>query len=380
MTFVIFFLSLFMVFYVYVGYPIIAFIFSRYRSRAVEKNVWVPMVSVVIAAYNEEDAIAETVRNKLALDYPSEKLEIVVISDGSTDQTDALVSQFEEANVRLLRQEPRAGKTSALNLAIPQLKGDIVVFSDANSLYDPGALRALVANFSDPSVGYVTGKMVYTDEDGTIIGDGCSAYMKYENVLRSVETRVGSVVGVDGGIDAMRRDLYQPMNADQLPDFVQPLKVVAQGYRVVYEPEALLKEHSLKSSADEYRMRVRVSLRALWALYDMRQLMWLPQNRIFSWQLISHKLLRYICFVFLGALFLSNLALLNQGGGYALLFLLQCLFYLMVIVAPFLESKGYKLKIVTFSRYFALLNIACAHATYKFVRGQKQVLWTPRKG
>ena len=152
-------------------------------------------------------------------------------------------------------------------MAVPLASGEIIVFSDANSLYAPDALRRLLANFADEEVGYVTGRMIYANPDGAPIGEGCSAYMKYENALRLIETRLGSIVGVDGGIDAVRKVLYRPMNAEQLPDFVLPLKVVEQGYRVVYEPEALLWESSLNEAADEYRMRVRVSLRAFWALF-----------------------------------------------------------------------------------------------------------------
>ncbi len=173
---------------------------------------------------------------------------MIVISDASDDGTDEIVGRVASEHpgrVRLLRQEPREGKTAALNLAVPQARGEIVVFADANSIYGPDALRRLARNFADPAVGYVTGKMVYVNPDGSLVGDGCSAYMKLENWLRAQETRIGSVVGVDGGVDAVRRRLYRPMRADQLPDFVLPLAVVEQGARVVYEPDALLTEHAL---------------------------------------------------------------------------------------------------------------------------------------
>ena len=176
-----FFIALGMVFYVYAGYPLIVFFLSSLKRRPVRRQAHEPMVSILIAAFNEVDVIAATIRNKLALDYPAEKLEIIVVSDGSDDGTDAVVHGLSEPNVRLLRQEPRAGKTSALNMAVAQAHGDILVFSDANSLYDHKALRQLVANFADAEVGYVSGRMVYTNPDGSYIGDGCSAYMKYEN-------------------------------------------------------------------------------------------------------------------------------------------------------------------------------------------------------
>ena len=232
-------------------------------------------------------------------------------------------------NVDLIRQEPRAGKTSALNLAVPQAKGNIIVFSDANSIYDSNALKKLVTNFADPKVGYVTGKMVYVNEEGTLVGDGCSAYMKYENLLRAYETRIGSVVGVDGGIDAIRKELYEKMNNDQLPDFILPLKVVAKGYRVVYEPKALLKEKTLNLPKDEYQMRVRVTLRALWALFDMRHFLTSRKNRLFAWQLWSHKLLRYFCFIFIVLALISNLFLITKTYFYAGFFVVQIVLYLL---------------------------------------------------
>jgi cellulose synthase/poly-beta-1,6-N-acetylglucosamine synthase-like glycosyltransferase len=376
----IFYLSLLLVFYVYAGYPLVAACLGAILQRKVKKRPIEPSVTIIISAYNEEEGIAATIKNKCGLDYPKNKLEIIVVSDGSTDRTDAIVKSFAESNLILLRQEPRAGKTSALNMAVPLSNGEIIVFSDANSMYAPDALRHLLANFADKDVGYVTGKMLYANPDGTPIGEGCSAYMKYENVLRFIETRLGSLVGVDGGIDAVRKDLYRPMNVDQLPDFVLPLKVVEQGYRAVYEPEAVLWESSLKDADDEYRMRVRVSLRAFWALFDMRQLLVPGVNSLFAWQLWSHKVLRYICFVFLIVAYCTNEMLWSKGVVFKMAFILQNIGYLMALAMPYLQRLGLGLRVLTFSRYFLLLNLAAAHAFGKFLMGKKQVVWTPRKG
>lgn len=380
MLLIIFYISLLLLFYTYIGYPLIVSFLSRLHHNPISKATRRPKVTILIAAFNEEAVIAATIDNKIALDYPADKLEIIVISDESSDGTDEIVQSYADQGVRLIRQEPRAGKTSALNLAVPQATGDIIVFSDANSLYDDQTLKKLVANFADTSVGYVSGKMIYTDADGTTSGDGCSAYMTYENALRAAESDLGSIVGVDGGIDAMRKELYRPMNADQLPDFVQPLKVIEQGYRVVYEPEALLKESALRDDNDEYRMRVRVSLRAYWALYDMRQLLFLRHNKIFSWQLWSHKVLRYLCFFFLLGAFVSNLFLAGQSWFFQLTLILQSLAYFVALFTPQLEKLGFQSRLITFIRYFTLLNLACAHAFVKFIMRKKQVTWTPRKG
>jgi cellulose synthase/poly-beta-1,6-N-acetylglucosamine synthase-like glycosyltransferase len=395
-----FFFSLFIIFYIYAGYPFFIGLTALLKNKKVEKKDYEPNVTILIAAYNEAGNIEATIKNKLDLDYPKDKLEIIVISDGSIDGTDETVKKYHSQGVKLLRQEPRAGKTSALNMAVPKAGGETLVFSDANSLYASNALRKLVQNFHDSEVGYVTGKMVYTNPEGSTTGDGCTAYMKYENFLRRVETKAGSIVGVDGGIDAVRKELYKPMKPDQLPDFVLPLKVIDQGYRVVYEPEAILKEPSLKAPKDEYRMRVRVSLRALWALYDMRHLLTfslsspshqadldnsklptgLSPSILYSLQLWSHKVLRYLCFIFLIGAYFTNLALWQESGFYKFFFIIQNLAYLCAIIFPILDKKGHLSRLLYLSNYFVILNLASAHAFIKFVLRQKQVIWTPRKG
>lgn len=380
MTEIFFFAALTGVAYVYCGYPLLVLILAKVRPQPVHKKAMEPFVTVVITAYNEAKCIAATVENKLRLEYPRDKLEIIVASDGSVDGTDDIVRAYEASGVRLIRQEPRAGKTAAINRAVGQASGEILVFSDANSSYAPEALRCLIENFNDPSVGYVTGKMIYTNADGNPIGDGCTTYMKYENFLRWAETHAGSVVGVDGGIDAVRKSLYRPMKPDQLPDFVLPMRVVEQGYRVVYEPRALLREPTLSRASDEYRMRVRVALRALWALWDFKHFLAFSPSGLFAFQLWSHKVLRYFCFVFLITAFLANLALWNQGTFFKAALLAQAAAYLSAAAAPLLDRLRVRVKLIHLFRYFVLLNLASAHAVFKFLRGQKQVMWEPRKG
>lgn len=341
-----------------------------------------PRVSILIAAFNEEKDISATVQNKIDLNYPKDKLEVIVVSDESTDKTDEIVQSFSNAEipVTLVRQVPRQGKTAGLNQIVPLAKGEIIVFSDANSLYQKDALKYLVAHFSKQAIGYVTGKMVYVNDDGSMVGDGCSAYMKYENIIRSAETRIGSVVGVDGGIDAMRKDLYQSLNADQLPDFVQPLKVVEQGYKVSYESKAILKEHVVSDDSQEYRMRVRVGLRAMWALHDMRQLFNPLRFGLFSLQLLSHKLLRYLAFIPLIALFVLNAMLISEHLSYAYIFALQCLFYLFAYIGFLRRGQTNSPVYFSLPYYFLLLNVSSAHAFIRYLKKEKQVIWKPRLG
>lgn len=369
--------------YVYVGYPAVVFLLSRIRGREVRKANVCPKVSIIIAAFNEAREIERTVNNKLTQNYPPEQLEIIVISDGSTDRTDEIVQgvfEHSQGRLRLLRQEPRQGKTQGLNLAVAQASGEILVFADANSIYAPDTLWKLVRNFGDPSVGYVTGRMTYTNPDGAGFAEGSGAYMRYENALRTWETQVGSVVGVDGGVDAVRRELYVPMRPDQLPDFLLPLNVVEQGKRVVYEPDALLYEPALTASSDEFRMRVRVSLRALWALYDKRNLLNLFRFPMFAWQLWSHKVLRYAAFLLLLGALLFNVVAAGGQPLYRWFLVLQLLCYSWAVAGHLLRRLPRAASKLLVPYYFIVLNTACAIAVWSFLNGRKMTLWKPRGG
>jgi len=371
---------LILVAYIYAGYPCCTMLLARLAPKPVKAADNLPAVTIIISAFNEQAHIADTIDNKLQQDYPPDNLEIIVVSDGSTDRTDEIVQSLADNRVRFIQQLPRQGKTAALNLAIQYAKGEIIVFSDANSIYRKDAIRYLVANFTDPQVGYVTGKMLYTHADGSPIGTGCSAYMHYENFIRLQESRFNSIVGVDGGIDAIRASLYRTMNPDQLPDFVQPLHVIEQGYRVIYEPRAVLNEAALADQHAEYRMRVRVSLRALWALLDKRGLLNPLAFPLFSWQLISHKLLRYTAWIPLCLLLILNPLLLKSGQFYENMLVLQLGCYLCAIGGYTMKNRSHKLVVFSAAYYFVLINLAAAHASIQFLKGHKQVLWTPRTG
>lgn len=377
---IIFWITALLVIYIYAGYPLLLKVLPAHKPGIQIAPSEPPRVTVLIAAYNEAAHIEATIRNKLDQQYPADHLNIIVISDESTDGTDDIVQTIaaEDKRVSLIRQSPRQGKTSALNLAMASVHSDIVIFSDANSIYHPDAVHNLVECFQDQSVGYVTGKMIYVTTEGKVAGDGCSAYMKYENLLRRLETRVSSVVGVDGGIDAIRRDLYQNMQADQLPDFVQPLKVVTQGKRVVYCEKALLNEEILEDDQKEFNMRVRVSLRAYWAMADMRHLFNPKHYGVFSLQLISHKFLRYLAFIPLIVAFISNGFITGNDPFYAFTYAVQILFYGAAAWAALSGSSHHKL--LKLPHYFCLINIASLIAFIRYSRGEKIVMWKPRGG
>jgi cellulose synthase/poly-beta-1,6-N-acetylglucosamine synthase-like glycosyltransferase len=371
--------------YPYVGYPLCVALLRVVHMRRVHDGPITPRVSIVVSAYNEAAHIEATVLNKLNQDYPDGLLDVMVASDGSTDGTDALLRELAKKNPRVtfFRQDPRGGKTAALNRLIERAQGEIIVFADANSMYRRDTVRQLVAPFADPEVGYVTGQMRYVDPHGSLVGDGCTAYMRYENWLRAYETDIGSIVGVDGGVDAVRRSLYQPMAADQLPDLILPLTVVEQRFRVVFASGAVQEEETLTSQSAEYRMRVRVALRAFWAMRDKRALLNPFRYPLFSWQLVSHKLLRYLSFLPLGAAVLLNWLLVPHGGIYAALAATQCCAALLALLAYLTLRKPLapsSFGLARYCYYFLLLNCASAVAFFRFLRGERQVLWQPRVG
>jgi cellulose synthase/poly-beta-1,6-N-acetylglucosamine synthase-like glycosyltransferase len=368
--------SLLTIAYVYAGYPLTLWLLGR-RSDGFRTLGELPRVTVVIAAYNEAAHIGQTVRDKLAQDYPHDRLDIIVVSDGSTDGTDAIVAAIGDPRVTLLRQEPRQGKTIALNRAAEVATGDVIIFSDANSRYEPFTIRRLARAFDDPSVGYVTGRLIYEDPGVSGTGRGPGLYIRYENWIRTLETRVGSVVGVNGGVDAVRRRLYTPMRADHLPDFVLPLRVVAQGQRVVYRDDAVAREAAHGNQEDEFRMRVRVTLRALHALVAMRALLH-PRFGVFAFQLFVHKVLRYLLILPLAVAVVCS-AVLAGHPAYAAMLIAQLTAYGLAAVG-WLSGGRIRIPLVFVPFYFVLVNIAAAAAILSFLRGRRQVTWTPRKG
>jgi peptidoglycan/xylan/chitin deacetylase (PgdA/CDA1 family) len=289
-------LSLAVLVYVYVGYPLLLALIVRVRgARPVRQGARLPPVSLVISAHNEAAVIGRKLENALALDYPRERLEIVVISDASTDGTDAIVSEFSARQGVILRRQPeRLGKTAGLNRTLPTLRGEIVVFSDANALYQPDALRMLVRNFADPQVGCVIGEARYVEGNQTAADAGERTYWDYEIRLKRLETAVGSMVGGDGAIYAIRARLWKPLPSTAINDFLNPLQIVNAGWRAVYEPAAICHEDTAGAALREYHRRVRIVSRSWRAVFQEPGVLNPFHTGWFSLCLVSHKMLRWL--------------------------------------------------------------------------------------
>jgi cellulose synthase/poly-beta-1,6-N-acetylglucosamine synthase-like glycosyltransferase len=374
-----FWFSVFLIVYPSVIYPSLVCLFGLIRQRPLKRRSWLPSVTVLIPAYNEAQNIAATIQNKLDQDYPRDRLEIIVISDGSTDGTDDIVRQFSSQNVRLIRREPREGKAAALNEAARFARGEILVFSDANSLFAPDAIRRMTESFGDPEVGYVTGNLTYKIRSAGITANGCSAYMKYENTLRMLETRTGSIIGVNGGVDSIRRELYRDVPRHLITDFVLPLHVISTRHRVVYDERVHSSEVANSELGQEFRMRVRVSLRALQGITYMRQLCNPFTYPWAAFSLISHKVSRYFCFLFLSIAFATNLMLISYPG-YAVLFIAQAIAYLLALAGLRKGLPKLLRKVTSIPAYFLMTNAAFTVAAVKFLLGETMATWQPRAG
>jgi len=365
--------------YPIVGYPLVLSAIALLRPRPVRRGQWTPSVTILVPAYNEAACIAGTIENKLALDYPAEQLEITVVSDASEDGTDDIVRRYAGRGVKLLRTAVRQGKAAALNEAIRHANGEIVVFSDANSTFAVDAVRRMVENFTDPRVGYVTGNLQYLHGEEAS-GRGSGAYMRYENWLRRIETRVDSVIGVNGGVDAMRRRLYADVPADQITDFVLPLRVIAAGFRVVFDERVHSSERANQELGSEFRMRVRVALRALRGLVYMRQALNVVRAPLPAFCIFSHKILRYLSFLFLAGALMINAILAARNPSYIPLLLLQVAFYALALLGLTRNLPGALLRLTALPTYFLVSNVAFGIAAVRFARGDVVATWRPRAG
>lgn len=374
---IIFILSLIALFYTYIGYPIFVYLVSLIRPLQVKRAEIEPTITILITAYNEEKDIRGKLENTLKIEYPREKLEILVASDGSTDKTDEIVREFTDQGVKLFRQEGRVGKTITQNNAVLQSSGEIIIFSDATTMYQQNVLREILPSFSDETIGCVAGKLIYVDKNDTTIGQGAKSYWNYETFLKEAESRACSLIGVSGCLYAVRRNAYKPMYAEACSDFLIATVIYEQGLRTVYEPNAICTEETNSKSDKEMKMRVRVISQTFNDLWINRKMMNPFFSGFYAIELLSHKFLRYAVPFFLILLFMSNAYLSINSLIFQLIFLLQIGFYSMALVAWFVERNGIRLGALAIPLYFSLANLASLIGFYKFLRGEKLAAWEP---
>jgi cellulose synthase/poly-beta-1,6-N-acetylglucosamine synthase-like glycosyltransferase len=345
------------------------------RKKIVKKEIF-PTISIIIAAHNEEKIIEEKIKNTLNLDYPAKKMEIIVASDASDDDTERIVKTFEDRGVKLLTFPERRGKTHVQNETAKIATGKILLFSDATTIYDKYLIKKLVRNFADYKVGLVGGKLKYINQKHNSMGDGDCLYWKYEDFIKTRENITGSLIGVSGCCYAVRKDVFEPINPSLISDFLIVPMVYKKKKKIVYEPEAVSYEESNSQSKDEFKMRVRIADRTLNGLSNTRELFNPFQYGFLSIQIIFHKVLRYLVPVFLVCMFTANLAIVLYASKpfYKTIFILQCIFYLSAIYGA-LRIKHVKKKIFFVPYYFCLTNLALFVGLLEFIKGKNQVVW-----
>jgi cellulose synthase/poly-beta-1,6-N-acetylglucosamine synthase-like glycosyltransferase len=373
---VVFWFAVAVLIYVYVGYPLLLAVATQGRtSRSMPMHIPFPRVTLLISAHNERLVIEERLRNALSSDYPKDGLEILVISDCSDDGTDEIVAGFAGQGVRLVRQPERLGKSEGLNLGVAQATGDLLVFSDANAIYQPDAVRLLVRHFSDPQVGYVVGHAHYVERAGQAhSAESEGLYWKLETWLKEKESSFGSVVGGDGAIYAIRRELFTPLRPTDINDFLNPLQIIARGYRGVYEPAAVCFEEAGDSFGKEFRRKVRIISRSLNAVRRAPRVL-LPWTQPRHWlALMSHKVLRWFVPLFLLLTLLASLFLWRLPF-YRWTFFLQAAFYAVAAAGWVVETNRAAPKVLYLPYYFCLVNLASLLGVIKFLSGSLSPTW-----
>ncbi len=369
-----FWFSIFFIFYAYAGYPLLLSILSFFRNRPVRKGDIAPTVSFIITAYNEEKRIEEKIENSLNQCYPREKVEIIIASDCSTDRTDEIVRSYQPQGVRLVRAPERKGKEAAQKRAVEASSGEILVFSDVATILLPKGILNIVRNFSDPTVGCVSSVDRFVDSQGRISGEGM--YVQYEMFLRDLETKANTLVGLSGSFFAARRAVCRNWAVDLQSDFNTLLNAIRSGLRGVSDRESIGVYQNILDEKREFDRKVRTVLRGISVFMASRSLLNPFRYGLFSWQLFSHKLCRWLVPFAMISAFLANFFLMSHSMFYLALFVMQIAFYAAALGGLKLKlfSKKHLLKVPSF---FVLVNLSILNAWYQYIRGERIVVWNP---
>ena len=374
---IVFWAALLIVVYTYLLYPVLIWFLTVARKAPDYAPLaeW-PDLSLIIAAYNEEAVLRAKLENALALDYPDEKLDIIVVSDESSDDTDSIAAEFAERGVRLFRVGKRGGKTQAQNAGVELASGRFLVFSDANSMYAPDALKRLMAPFADERIGCVCGELQYANPEDGGVGKGEGAYWRYEQFLKQRESLLSSTLGANGAIYALRRELFEELGSEIISDFVMPIRVWRQGYRVLYESKAIAVEHSGGSFGDEYGRRRRIITRSLHGLWTQRGVLNPFAHFFFALQMFSHKVLRWLVPVLLLVALLVNIPL-AANSLYRLLLVVQIIFYALAVLGNILPERLSRLFPFYVPAYFCAINFGALLGLVHFLTGRRDRIWQP---
>jgi len=371
-------------FYSYIGYGLLLWGWLKLRklfkpaTAATRTTAFTPPVTLIIAAYNEEDIIRQKIENSLSLDYPKDVLNLIFITDGSTDHTPAIVQLYPQ--IQHLHSDARQGKVAAMHRAMSFVKTPYVIFSDANTLLNKESIRNLVQHYQNAEVGGVAGeKKILQSHQKAAAGAGEGLYWKYESLLKKLDWQFYTVVGAAGELFSIRTELYEyPGDHILLDDFIISLRVCLKGYRVAYEADAYALETASSSIKEEQKRKIRISAGGFQSMFILRELFNFFKYPILSFQYISHRVLRWtICPLFLPLMLLCNLLLVAKGAAliYTAIFAAQLLFYALAIAGWLLSFKNKKVSFLYAPYYFVFINVSLYIGFVRFLKGRQTVLW-----
>jgi poly-beta-1,6-N-acetyl-D-glucosamine synthase len=382
---IIFWFSLFVIFYSYIGYGILLYvlvkikkIFTGSKPKNSGQELFEPEISLIVSAYNEQDFIERKIKNTLELKYPANKLKIIFITDGSSDNTEQIIIRYK--NILSLHEPERRGKLAAMNRAMQFVNTPYVIFSDANTLLNADCIKEIAKHYADAKVGGVAGeKKVINDYENTAAGVGEGLYWKYESFLKKLDSSFHSVVGAAGELFSLRTDLFEKEEKEVIiEDFVQSLKICMKGYVIRYEPNAYAIETSSASMKEEQKRKVRICAGAFQAMAILKGLFNFFKYPVLSFQFISHRILRWtICPICLVTLLISNVLVTINSNEliYEVILIFQVCFYICALIGWFFANKNIKLKILYIPYYFLFMNVAVFLGFKRFMMKQQTVLW-----
>ncbi len=365
--------------YVFLIYPAAILLLSSLVRRKINPR-WdePPLVTMILAALNEAPAIAQKIENTLNLNYPQDKLDIIIVDDGSTDNTADIVNGFESPRITLIRLDRQSGKTAALNRAIEQAKGEVLVFTDANAMFGLDAISHLVSSFDiEGKVGVVCGELNY-QQHPQAVSDEESRYWNLEILLKKAESNIGTLLGANGSIYALRKDLYKPLREDLISDFLTPLLLSREGFRTVYQPKAVSVEISTKNLLSEFRRKKRIIQRGLYGLLVHNELLNPLASGWLAFQLWSHKVFRWLTPIWLLGIFISSWGL-RGNICFGILFVLQIIGYSASLTGIALSASGRQPGVLRLPAYALMALVAALCGVVGVLMGQKVVTWNPQR-
>lgn len=384
-----FWLSVFIVFYTFLGYGILLYLIVRLKRSIAESKplkpldvASLPSCTLIIAAYNEQEYMHNKIKNTLKLKYPQNKLEIIFVTDGSTDQTPDIVAEYPQ--IKLLHSPSRHGKIHAVHRAIEQVSSDVIVFTDANTFLNEDALQIICWHYENTQVGAVAGeKRVFSGEEADASSAGEGFYWKYESRLKKWDSELHSVVGAAGELFSIRRSLYQPVDSDIiLDDFMISMLIAMRNYRIVYEPDAYAIENASADVKEELKRKIRIAAGGIQSIIKLLPLLNIFKYGVLSFQYISHRVLRWTITPFLLILILIlNLLLVirETPSFYTTILILQFIFYISAVAGFILEKKQIKIKVLFVPYYFCIMNYAVLRGIVRYYTNKQSATWEKSK-